>query len=295
MSKVDFAKLNAQTLVRPGTHVDLERDFDSSRTLPGLDKHTGTEALEAAKKVLFDYQDKFYAGADRSLLIVFQGMDASGKDGTIKHVMEGVNPEGVDVYSFKAPSTAERNHDYLWRHNKALPELGKIAIFNRSHYENVLITRVHPELLWPRTAIPFPKDIWAERYRAINDWERRLSENGTVIVKFFLHLSKDEQARRFLSRTNDPTKHWKISPSDMTERKYWGKYQEAFAQMLTHTSTDVAPWHVIPADNKWVGRLSTLAVLLETMKAIDPQYPTVSADGEKAIDQMRKALETEPS
>ncbi len=171
---------------------------------------------------------------------MLQAIDAAGKDGTIKHVMSGLNPEGVDVYSFKAPSDAERAHDYLWRHQLAVPELGRIAVFNRSHYENVTVTRVHPELLWPRSADLTSKHIWHRRYRQINDWERYLTENGTVIIKLFLHLSRDEQKRRFLQRIDDETKNWKVSSSDMREREYWSDYQEAFSDMLTHTSGFIA-------------------------------------------------------
>lgn len=290
-ANIDFTKLNAETIVKPGSKIHLHKDFDASRVDAGITKAQGLEALEQAKAVLFDYQDKFYAQSDRSLLIVIQGIDAAGKDGTIKHVMEGINPEGVDVYSFKEPSKEEMSHDYLWRHNLALPELGKIAIFNRSHYENVLVTRVHPELLWPRTAIPFPSDIWSQRYQNINDWEKRLNDNGTVVVKLFLHLSRQEQGRRFMSRIDDPSKHWKVSPTDMVERGFWDDYTAAFSDMLGNTSTEYAPWHVIPADHKWFSHLSTMAVLLEAMKTINPSYPTVSAAVEKELADMKKELE----
>ena len=235
-------------------------------------------------------QDRFFAQADRSLLIVLQGIDTAGKDGTIKHVMSGLNPEGVDVHSFKAPSATERAHDYLWRHQTALPELGRIAVFNRSHYENVLITRVHPELLWPRTAVLDSDDIWQRRYRDINDWERYLTDNGTIIVKLFLNLSKGEQERRFLARIDEPEKNWKFSAADLRERAFWDDYQGAFQDMLSYTSTDWAPWHVIPADHKWFSHLSTSAVLLETLRDLNPHYPQVDAAAKAELAEAKKEL-----
>lgn len=276
---VDYRKLASACRVEPGTTVNLSRDFDPGRSDKELGKVAAEAALAQAKSELFAYQDKFYAQADRSLLLVLQAIDAAGKDGTVKHVMSGVNPEGVDVYSFKAPSATERSHDYLWRHQQVVPELGRIAVFNRSHYENVTVTRVHPELLWPRTAETDSAHIWRRRYRQINDWERYLTENGTVIVKVFLNLSRDEQKRRFLERIDDAAKNWKVSDSDMKERQYWSQYQESFSEMLTHTSTEYAPWHVVPADHKWFSHISTFAILLETMKRLDPAYPTLDADG----------------
>ncbi len=228
----------------PGT--SIRRHDDKLR-----DDH-GAAALADAKAALLDLQDRFFASAERALLIVLQAIDAAGKDGTIKHVMSGLNPpEGVDVYSFKAPSVTERAHDYLWRHQQVLPELGgRMAVFNRSHYENVLITRVHPETLWPRTPALNHPDVWTRRYRDINGWERYLTDNGTVIVKLFLNVSKQEQERRFLARIDEPEKNWKFSVDDLRERAFWDDYQHAFQDMLTHTSTEWAPWYVIPADHK---------------------------------------------
>ena len=275
---IDYRKLAAACRVEPGSTVDLEHDFDPGRADHHLDKQAAEVALEQAQQELFALQDKFYAQADHALLLVLQAIDAAGKDGTIKHVMSGMNPEGVDVYSFKAPSTKERSHDYLWRHQLVVPELGRIAVFNRSHYENVTVTRVHPELLWPRSADLTSKHIWHRRYRQINDWERYLSENGTVIIKLFLYVSRAEQKKRFLDRIDDETKNWKVSASDMKERENWAKYQQAFSDMLTHTSTEHAPWHVIPADHKWFSHISTFAILLETMKGLHPAYPEL--DGE---------------
>lgn len=287
---VDYPKLSTPCLVEPGSTVDLERDFDPGRADHQLGKENAELALEQAKSELFALQDRFYAQSDRALLVVLQGIDAAGKDGTIKHVISGVNPEGVDVHSFKAPSTAERSHDYLWRHQLVVPALGRIAVFNRSHYENVTVTRVHPELLWPHTGGDVPKDVWQHRYRAINDWERHLVENGTVIVKLFLNMSRDEQTKRFLQRVDDKSKNWKVSPADMTERQFWPQYQQVFSEMLTHTSTKHAPWHVIPANHKWFSHISTFAILLETMKAIDPRYPVLDAAGQANLATMRAEL-----
>lgn len=287
---VDWHKLAASTLVDPGTTVRLGRDFDAGRSDRTLGKAAGLAALDDAKAMLSELQDRFFAQADRSLLIVLQAIDAAGKDGTIKHVMSGLNPEGVDVYSFKAPSPAERAHDYLWRHQLVLPELGRIAVFNRSHYENVTVTRVHPEMLWPASAALTPKGLWKRRYRQINQWEKHLTDNGTTIVKLFLNVSKQEQGRRFLERIDRPEKNWKFSPADLRERGYWHDYRKAFNQMLSHTSTEHAPWHVIPADHKWFSHLSTLAVLIETLKALDPQYPEVSAEVKAQLAEAEKIL-----
>ena len=274
---VQWSSLAEATRVAPQSTVDLARDFDPGRHDEQLGKDAGALALAEAEAALLDLQDRFLAQADRAMLIVLQGIDAAGKDGTIKHVMRGLNPEGVEVHSFKAPSATERAHDYLWRHQTVLPEFGRIAVFNRSHYENVLITRVHPELLWPRAAAPGADDVWQRRYRDINDWERHLTDNGTTVVKLFLNLSKGEQRRRFLARIDEPEKNWKFSPADLRERAFWDDYQGAFADMLSHTSTDWAPWHVIPADHKWFSHLSTSAVLLQTLRDLNPQYPKVDA------------------
>ncbi|MEZ5115142.1 MAG: polyphosphate kinase 2 family protein [Candidatus Nanopelagicales bacterium] len=264
-------------LVPPGRTVDLDRDYDAGRKDPDLDKDEGAAALADGISQLFAYQDKFYAQADRAMLVVLQAIDAAGKDGTVKHVMTGLNPAGVDVHSFKAPSATERAHDFLWRHNLVLPELGRIGIFNRSHYENVIVTRVHPQMLWPDVPEEQRPHLWKRRYREINDWERYLTDNGTVIVKFFLHVSKKEQERRFLERIDDPAKNWKFSAADLHERQYWDDYRTVFQDMLNHTSTEWAPWYVLPADHKWFSHLSASAVLLEAMARIDPQYPDVTA------------------
>lgn len=274
-----------------GKSIVLDRDFDPAHKSKLVTKKSSVGYLASAVDLLFELQDKFFAQSDRSLLIILQATDAAGKDGTIKHVMSGLNPEGVDVYSYKQPSSAEMAHDYLWRHVAGLPALGKISIFNRSHYENVLICRVHPDALWPAAARQVkPTALWKRRYREINDWERYLTDNGTVIVKLFLNLSKDEQRRRFLSRIDEPAKNWKFSGADLREREYWDKYRAAFQDMINNTNTDYARWNVIPADHKWFSHLATSAVLVEAFRAIDPSYPTVPAADLAKLEQAKVEL-----
>jgi PPK2 family polyphosphate:nucleotide phosphotransferase len=284
-----WKRLAEATRVKPGTKVDLVNDFDPGRTDKRLGKDAGLAALADATAALVELQDRFFAQADRALLIILQAIDAAGKDGTIKHVMSGLNPEGVDVYSFKAPSATEQAHDYLWRHHKVLPQLGRIAVFNRSHYENVLVTRVHPETLWPPAALD-SKGIWRRRFRDINNWERYLTDNGTIIVKLFLNVSKEEQRRRFLQRIEEPEKNWKFSVADLRERAFWEDYQRAISDMLSHTSTGWAPWHVIPGDHKWFSHLSTSAVLVETLEGLNPQYPRVNAAVKKELGDAKQEL-----
>jgi PPK2 family polyphosphate:nucleotide phosphotransferase len=227
------------------------------------------------------------------VLLVLQGIDAAGKDGTIKHVMSGVNPQAVEVRSFKQPSAEELDHDFLWRCQRALPGRGRIGIFNRSHYEEVLVVRVHPALL-AAERIPAASDgIWARRYREINDWERYLVDNGIHVVKVMLNLSKQEQAKRFLKRIDHPEKNWKFSPSDVKERHYWDDYQRAFGEMLSHTSTEWAPWYVVPADHKWFTRLATAAVLVTALDAINPRYPDPDPAVRDEMAQVRTELEAE--
>jgi PPK2 family polyphosphate:nucleotide phosphotransferase len=290
---IDYSAIARSTVVEPGRKVELHRDFDPARTPRDLDKQRAVAELAAAKQTLFELQDKFYAQADRALLIVLQAIDAAGKDSTVKHVMSGMNPQGVDVSSFKAPSTMERSHDYLWRHQLVLPELGRIAVFNRSHYENVTVTRVHPDLLWPKTGRALGDDVWRQRYRHINEWERYLTDNGTTVVKLFLHVSKEQQRKRFLERVDDPTKNWKVSPADLVERGYWDGYAVAFSEMLSHTSTEWAPWHVIPADRKWFSHLATFSVLLDTMQRLNPAYPEANAETRAHLSEIRQQLKAE--
>lgn len=256
-------------------------DFDSSST----DEMTKQEAKDQLTKdieKLAELQSMLYAQDRYSILVIFQAMDAAGKDGTIKHVMSGINPQGCQVYSFKQPSVEELDHDYLWRINRSLPERGRIGIFNRSHYEDVLIAKVHPEIVLSaklpdiKTVNDINADFWKRRYRQINDFERYLTENGTVILKFFLNVSKAEQKKRFAERLNDPAKNWKFSSADIKERRFWDEYMKAYADVLTETSTEIAPWYVIPADNKWFMRYAVGRIICERMKELDLHYPRLS-------------------
>jgi len=244
---------------------------------------------------LAEAQELLYAADSWSVLILFQALDAAGKDGTIKHVMSGVNPQGVQVFSFKHPSAEELDHTFLWRCMKALPERGRIGIFNRSYYEEVLIVRVHPELLAAQR-IPGAlehKNIWKERYDDINAFERHLSRNGTLILKFFLNLSWEEQRERFLKRIKDPSKHWKFSVGDLAERGFWQDYQRAYEEALSHTSTEHAPWYVIPADHKWVTRALVANIIVDAIRNLKLEYPAVSDDKRAGIEAARQQLEAE--
>jgi len=236
-------------------------------------------------------QSKLYAQDRWALLLIFQGMDAGGKDGTIKHVMSGVNPEGCQVYSFKTPSATELQHDFLWRTTQHLPERGHIGIFNRSYYEEVLVVRVHSEVLKNENLPPslVTKNIWDERFEDIHCFERYLARNGTVVRKFFLHLSKKEQKRRFLARLDEPGKNWKFSAADIHEREYWDDYQKAYEEMIRNTATKHAPWYVVPADNKWFTHLVVAAAIVETLEELGPSFPKVNAAKRKEI-QAAKAL-----
>lgn len=256
-------------------------DFDSSST-DEITKQEAKEQLTKDVEKLAELQSMLYAQDRYSILVIFQAMDAAGKDGTIKHVMSGINPQGCQVYSFKQPSAEELDHDYLWRINRSLPERGRIGIFNRSHYEDVLIARVHPEIVLSaklpdiKTVEDIDADFWKRRYRQINDFERYLTENGTVILKFFLNVSKAEQKKRFAERLNDPAKNWKFSSADIKERRFWDEYMKAYADVLTETSTEIAPWYVIPADNKWFMRYAVGRIICERMKELDLHYPRLS-------------------
>ncbi len=236
-----------------------------------------------------ELQEKLYAENTTSLLIVFQAMDAAGKDGAIKHVMKGFNPQGVQVASFKVPSSEENDHDYLWRIHRQVPRRGEIGIFNRSHYEDVLVSRVH-DLVAKSQLELITEDIWSQRYRQIREYERYLTENGTVILKFFLHISKEEQRERLLERIDNPEKHWKFSPSDTHERTYWDKYMQAYEAMLAETSTEYAPWYVLPADSKWFTRYLVSEIILQKMKEINPQFPELPADVAAEMENCRALL-----
>jgi PPK2 family polyphosphate:nucleotide phosphotransferase len=246
-------------------------------------------------KQLAEAQERLYANDVYSVLVILQAMDAAGKDGTIKHVMSGVNPQGCQVFSFKKPSDEELDHNFLWRYMKALPERGRIGIFNRSYYEEVLVVKVHPELCERQKLPPGKrgKSFWQERYDDINDFERHLSRNGTLILKFFLHMSKDEQKKRFLERLETPEKHWKFSASDLAERAFWKDYMEAFEEALSATSTEWAPWYIIPADHKWVARAAVADILTSTIGSLHLTYPEATPEQRQALEAARTQLEEE--
>ncbi|MEU5213701.1 polyphosphate kinase 2 family protein [Streptomyces sp. NPDC020742] len=280
--------------VKPGATVDLGRDFDP-RYKAGLKKREGVELLRTGVSLLAEYQQRLAAQSTYGVLLCLQALDAGGKDGTIRHVMSGVNPQGVRVSSFKVPSAEELDHDYLWRYVRQLPARGEIAIFNRSHYEEVLVVRVHPENL-VRQQLPDDArgpDVWDRRYREINNWERHLTDNGFKVVKVFLNLSKEEQRTRFLKRIDLPEKNWKFSVADIRERRWWDDYQRAFSEMLSATSTKWAPWYVVPADRKWFARICAAAVLAHTLMDIDPQYPDVGEQARSELLTARRELEQE--
>jgi PPK2 family polyphosphate:nucleotide phosphotransferase len=290
-----IAEAIAPLRVKPGTKVHLAKDFDPRYKADFVKKKDGAELLQAGVSLLADYQARLAAQDTYGVLVCLQALDAGGKDGTIRHVMSGVNPQGVHVSSFKVPSSEELDHDYLWRYACRLPARGEIGIFNRSHYEEVLVVRVHPEHL-VRQKLPEEdrgKSIWERRYREINDWEHYLVDNGFKVVKLFLNLSYEEQRERFLARIDVPDKNWKFSPNDVRERQYWDEYQRAFSEMLSATSTPWAPWYVIPADRKWFGRLAVSAILAHTLIEIDPQYPTVSRERRDELLTVKKELEAE--
>jgi PPK2 family polyphosphate:nucleotide phosphotransferase len=282
-------------VVDPGRSVHLARDFDPGAKHGILDKQDGRELLQLGVELLAEYQERLAAQATHGVIVVLQALDAAGKDGTIRHVMSGVNPQGVTVHSFKVPSPEELDHDFLWRYAQRLPARGEIGIFNRSHYEEVLVVRVHPEFL-ERQHLPGAapgKDVWKRRYREINDWERYLTDNGFRLVKLFLNVSKEEQRRRFLARIEEPEKNWKFSANDARERRFWDDYQEAISGMLSHTSTEVAPWHVIPADRKWFMRVAVAATIVKTLMDIDPEYPTVDENARAELLAAKAELEAE--
>jgi PPK2 family polyphosphate:nucleotide phosphotransferase len=281
--------------VPPGSEVVLGRDFDPANTGDFFTEEDSKGLLAQGVEFLDHYQSRLAAQDTYGVLVVLQALDAGGKDSTIRHVLSGVNPQGVVVHGFRSPSAEELDHDYLWRYAQKLPQRGQIGIFNRSHYEEVLVVRVHPELLERQKLPPAARDegVWERRYRAINDWERFLVENGFPVVKLFLNLSKGEQRRRFLKRIDQPDKNWKFNANDVKERAHWDEYQTAFSQMLSATSTEHAPWYVIPADHKWFMRVAVAAVLVNTLAEIDPQYPTVSERAHSALLESRVELDAQ--
>jgi PPK2 family polyphosphate:nucleotide phosphotransferase len=269
-------------------------DVDPGDTLSfkAEDKPRAKEALAMGVEALAELQDKLYAQDKWAVLLIFQAMDAAGKDGAIKHVMSGVNPQGCQVHSFKAPSAEDLDHDYLWRSMKVLPNRGHIGIFNRSYYEETLVVRVHPEFLH-KQKLPdelVTKQIWNERFDDIRHFEQYLTRNGVVVRKFFLHVSKKEQKRRFLERLENPHKHWKFSAADMQERGYWDKYMDAYEDMIRHTATPAAPWYVVPADNKWFTRAVVAAAVIETLASLNLAYPEVSDEKLKELAVAKAAL-----
>ena len=281
--------------VAPGSKVTLPQDFDPAFKAGVKKKKEGVELLREGVALLSEYQARLAAQDTWGLLVVLQALDAAGKDGTIRHVMSGVNPQGVAVHSFKVPSAEELDHDYLWRYARHLPERGEIGIFNRSHYEEVIVVRVHPENL-ERQKLPRPAtrgDVWKRRYREINDWERYLTDNGFRIVKLFLNVSREEQRRRFLRRIDLPDHNWKLSARDVQEREHWDAYQKTISDVLSNTSSESAPWYVIPADRKWFMRIAVGAVLISALMEIDPRFPTVSGEQRRELGKIKQQLEAE--
>ena len=271
-------------------------DYDPADTCGlDIDKAEAKAVLADGVERLAALQEKLYAQDRWAVLAIFQAMDAAGKDGAIEHVMSGVNPQGCQVHSFKAPSHEELDHDFLWRIAKALPERGRIGIFNRSHYEEVLVVRVHPEYL-ERQRLPkslVSKDIWDERFKSIRKFEQHLARNGVLILKFFLHVSKEEQRQRFLARVNEPAKRWKFEMGDAAERKLWDKYMHAYEEAIRHTSRAVAPWYVVPADNKWFARLVIAEAMVDAMESLDLEFPKVEGAALKELERVRGALMAE--
>jgi PPK2 family polyphosphate:nucleotide phosphotransferase len=271
--------------VNPGDTAGLKSEF----------KKEAQVLLKQGLEGLTDLQDKLYAQDRWGLLLIFQAMDAAGKDSTIKHVMSGVNPQGVQVYSFKSPSSEELDHDYMWRCSKRAPERGRIGIFNRSYYEEVLVVRVHPEFL-KAEKVPqalMEKGLWKKRFEDISNYERYLSNNGIAVCKFFLHVSKDEQKNRFMERLEKPEKNWKFSPNDVQERQRWDDYMDAYEDMIRQTATKFAPWYVVPADNKWFTRLVVAAAVTDCLRAIDPKYPKLGEEAMKRLAEAKALLEAE--
>lgn len=285
-------------IANPHTTISLQ-DYPTDYTGEITDKNEAKDIMKKNLEKLQSLQDKLYAYDRFAVLLIFQAMDAGGKDSTIRHVMSGVNPQGCQVFSFKQPSSNELEHDFLWRTYRSLPERGRIGIFNRSYYEEVLVTHVHPEYVLKQripgieTLDDINDTFWEERYHSINEMERHLSINGTVILKFFLHLSKEEQKQRFLKRIHRDDKNWKFTMSDVKEREYWDDYQIAFEKAINHTSTDYAPWYIIPADHKWFMRTVVSEIIVRRMEALDLHYPRVTPTQKEEIEKARIKLESQ--
>jgi PPK2 family polyphosphate:nucleotide phosphotransferase len=281
--------------IKPGAKVRL-KDFDPASTGPFTAKDEAVITLAEDVQSLAAAQDLLYASDTYSILLIFQAMDAAGKDSVIKHVMSGVNPQGCQVFSFKHPSAEDLDHNFLWRYSRSTPERGRIGIFNRSYYEEVLIVRVHPEILAAQRipSLPAGGKVWRERYDDINNFERHLTRNGTLILKFFLNVSKEEQRRRFLARLNDERKNWKFSAGDVRERGFWDDYMKAYEAMLSATSTEYAPWFVIPADKKWFTRACVADIITSAIEKLKLNYPSISEAKRAELQKAKTLLEKEP-
>jgi len=279
-------------VVPPGKKIRL-KSYDPGYTGQFKSKKSARKKLKQDVKKLAEYQDVLYAQNMYGVLLIFQALDAAGKDGAIKHVMSGVNPQGCEVYSYKAPSAEELDHDFLWRYAQDLPERGRIGIFNRSYYEEVLVVRVHPDILAKQQLPPQVKKdgtLWKDRFEQINNFEKYLTENGVVIVKFFLNVSKKEQKRRFLERISLPDKNWKFSATDAQERRYWNAYRRAYEDTFSHTSTKWAPWYIIPADHKWFTRTAIADIIISRIKALKLSYPTVTKERKQSLLKVKRTL-----
>ena len=281
-------------IVPPGKKIRL-KDYDPGYTGKFHNKDEALVKLQEDVRRLASFQDVLYAQNTHALLIIFQAMDAAGKDGAVKHVMSGINPQGCQVFSFKAPSAEELDHDFLWRTQKALPERGRIGIFNRSYYEEVLVVRVHPEILNLQQLPPEvkAKNIWERRFEDINSFERYLTRNGIIVIKFFLNVSREEQKRRFLKRIMTPEKNWKFSLTDAKERGFWKQYMEAYEEMFNHTSTEHAPWYIIPADHKWFTRAAVADVIINKLHSLNLSYPNINEEHRQSLLRAKELLESE--
>ncbi len=299
---LDLHKAIDSFRVAPGKTIKLKEHDTEWNGMEGLGKvekdsikEQADDLLEESVKELAEAQGLLWANNRHSLLVILQGMDAAGKDSIIKHVMSGINPQGCQVTSFKVPSEEELDHDFFWRYSKALPERGRVGIFNRSYYEEVLVVKVHPKLL-ERQRLPngrLEKDFWQSRYEDINAFERHLARNGTLIVKFFLNVSKEEQKKRLLERTDDPAKRWKFSAADLAERKYWDSYMKAFEEAINSTSTESAPWFIIPADHKWIARSVVASILASAIGTLKLEYPRLTDEKNRELEEARKRLMSE--
>ena len=285
-------------MVKPGQHIKIA-ELPTSAHEQKPDKKELEKLLQDDIKEISEYQYRLYAEGRQSLLVILQGMDASGKDSAVRHIMSGLNPQGVLVYSFKAPTSSELSHDFLWRHYIKLPEKGQLVVFNRSHYENVLISKVHPEIVLTEklpgidSVDKLDEEFWMKRYQQINDFEHAISASGIHILKFFLHISYKEQRKRFLKRIDEKEKHWKFSSSDITEREFWDNYQHAYEDVLNETSKGYAPWYAVPADNKWYAHLLMGKIILDKLKQMDPKFPVTTKNEEAQLEKAKEKLERE--